>query len=439
MGANQLESADSRVGWAWDQKITTPYAAMLRDYHGQIELVIPYDSSDEALDRRYTGSLVRWGDDPKMNRFDYELPPQFWFMDARGFVSLNGIRSHSLEPLAGGPSIFKQCRVGIEYAVFGGEPGVDYSSVNGLTTRIEGLGRWFGQRSVTDNLRDRSRPREEISLTITSPRTQRLDAGLNLSIIAGADWRLPGEPGLTHLEEVGAIRTTVKRARPWTDHLDRHRAIHELLEISAWAPLGFERAQVMHHRDPERVLSGKRVGDRWASIKTYALPEVQGEAVRFGFLFTFQDIGATGVRRWLRLRDQFGRGIHALTFSIRNRGTSLDGLISDAGIGLEEIGYTIDVLRGGGARRGHHAHLLDIAMEVDELLPFDGGTWATDSASIYNDVKHADRRDPSARELHEMLIKNRLVFRVWLARRLGVSNSVIDRDMWRLKRGLPDH
>jgi hypothetical protein len=76
-------------------------------------------------------------------------------------------------------------------------------------------------------------------------------------------------------------------------------------------------------------------------------------------------------------------------------------------------------------------------MEVADLLPFDGGTWATDSTAIYNDAKHADRRDPAAAELHEMLVKNRLVFRVWLARQLGVSASVIDRGMWRLKRGLP--
>lgn len=127
-----------------------------------------------------------------------------------------------------------------------------------------------------------------------------------------------------------------------------------------------------------------------------------------------------------------------MTFSIRNGGTSLDGLISDAGIGLEEVGHRIDLLRGGGARRGHHAHLLDIASEVDHLLPFNGTEWATESTEIYNNVKHADRRDPTADELHEMLIKNRLVFRVWIARRIGVSDSVIDRGMWRLKRGLGD-
>jgi len=123
MNGNELDSGDSRVGWAWDAKVTTPYPAMLRDRGTQVELVIPYDPSDEILDRRYTGSLVRWGDDPEMNRFDYALPSQFWFMDVRGFVSLNGIRSHTIEPIAGGPTIFKQCRIGVDYAVFGGEPG----------------------------------------------------------------------------------------------------------------------------------------------------------------------------------------------------------------------------------------------------------------------------------------------------------------------------
>lgn len=63
MNGNELASADSRVGWAWDAKVTTPYVAMLRDREHQVELVIPYDPSDQVLNRRHTGSMVRWGDD----------------------------------------------------------------------------------------------------------------------------------------------------------------------------------------------------------------------------------------------------------------------------------------------------------------------------------------------------------------------------------------
>ena len=278
---------------------------MLCDLDHQIELVIPYDSSDKSsCERRYLGSMVHWGDDPDMTRFDYELPRQFWFMDARGFVSLNGIRSRTVEPTRGWP--YNLQPVSNRHRLRGVRRGTrrDYSTVNGLTTRIEGLGRWFGHRSIRNNLRSRPRSTREFSLTITPPQTERLDAGLNLSIVAGADWRLPGEPGLTHLEEIGSIRTTMQRGRPWAEHIERHRAVHKLLEISAWKSLGFHQANVMHRRDPERVLSGEKVGDRWAPVKTYSLTMPKNDG-RAEFLFTYQDIEAAGVRRWLRLRDEF--------------------------------------------------------------------------------------------------------------------------------------
>ncbi len=37
-----------------------------------------------------------------------------------------------------------------------------------------------------------------------------------------------------------------------------------------------------------------------------------------------------------------------------------------------------------------------------------------------------------------MLIKNRLVFRTWVARHLLVPDETIKKHMWRLKRGLAD-
>ncbi len=370
MTSNHLEAGDSRVGYAWDEKIQEPYPAMLENRNEQIDLVVPFQEDDDAHFRRYAGRSIMWGDDPQMERFDYQLPQQFWFMDAKGFVSLIGLRPRP--PSIGGPSIYSECRLRVDFAVFGGEPGVDYSRINGLTTRIEGLGQWYGHRSVTHNLYDRNRPSDAFELTVHKQRIQRIDHGLNLSIIAGADWQLPSEPGLSHLEEIGAVRTATQRRHSWTQHLDRHRAIHALLELSAWQPLAFQRVQAMHHRDPDQVPSGTVVGDRWAPVQTDSLPH-DGLGSRPEFMFTFEDIGGAGVRRWLRLRHRFSRGIHAMTFSIRHSGTSLDGLISDAGIGLEQIGHTTASERGHEGRRGHHAHLKDIAAEVDDLLPFRRG------------------------------------------------------------------
>jgi hypothetical protein len=48
---NELAPGQSRVGFAWNTKIREPYPAMLRDRDGHIELVIPFDSSIDELER----------------------------------------------------------------------------------------------------------------------------------------------------------------------------------------------------------------------------------------------------------------------------------------------------------------------------------------------------------------------------------------------------
>ena len=123
-----------------------------------------------------------------------------------------------------------------------------------------------------------------------------------------------------------------------------------------------------------------------------------------------------------------------MTFGVRHRDTSLDGLVSDAGIGLEEIGHRIAVERGQGRRRSHHLNLQDIADEVTRLLPFDGHEWASRSTEVYNDVKHADRGGAGVSSMQQSLRENRLVFRIWLARRLGVAERAIRERMWQLER-----
>jgi hypothetical protein len=139
------------------------------------------------------------------------------------------------------------------------------------------------------------------------------------------------------------------------------------------------------------------------------------------------------VRRWLEIRREFERGIGAMTFFIRHGKGSLDGMVSDAGIGLEEIGHR---LFADGKRRRHHELLTKIGAEVADLLPFDVSNWAAESTSVYNDVKHADRPEPDMDAMIESLGNDRIVFRTWLARRLGVSDEVVRKGEWLLKRSV---
>lgn len=224
MGGNELVPRQSRIGFAWDESVTEPYAAMLRDHEGRIELVIPYDSSNEILEHRYLGDWVKWRDDPDMTQYNYQPPHQFWFYDVHGFVTL--IRPQRAGGnLFGGPTVLSEVLLVVAYAVFAGSPGIDYSRVNGLVAQIEGLDHWLGVRSVTNSLDERrSAPAGEVVV----------GSWLNLSFRAGARWTMSGAVGTTNIEDYGLTHTEVTNARVWEDHLVRHLALHQLVEVAAW-------------------------------------------------------------------------------------------------------------------------------------------------------------------------------------------------------------
>lgn len=432
MSQNELPPGSCRIGYAWDADHPDLYPAMLRNHQGRLELTIPFPTDDVSLRRRYIGDQASWGDDPDLTRYNYDLPNQIWFYDTNGCASLVGLRR--ARGTYGGPTNLAQTTLEIAFAVFTGDAGVDYSKVNGLQAQIEGLDQWIGVRTVTNSLEELwAGEGKDITINIAAPTSLPVDRGLNLTLISGADWKLPAGPGATSITDKGLTQTNVSKARSWEEHLSRHRAVHQLLEISSWRPLGFRNIQTMHAQDPDRLLSGDAIGDRWAAVTTFRLPPVEAPGGTYWFLFAYKDVGARGVRRWLRLREQFSTALDAMTFSIR-RQTSLQGRISDAGIGLEAIGHIIRAQRGDTGRVGHHAQLAAIAAEIADLLPFNADEWASRSTQVYNDVKHADRPEAEPNEMLSSLKQNRMVFRLWVARRLGVSDDVLRAGKWLLDR-----
>lgn len=90
----------------------------------------------------------------------------------------------------------------VDYVVFTGEPGVDYSRVNGMSTEVEGLDQWLGVRNVATSLDGPMSPIGEVTVTIKEPTTDRVDRRLNLSLTSGAKWQryravLAGPPSRT--------------------------------------------------------------------------------------------------------------------------------------------------------------------------------------------------------------------------------------------------
>jgi hypothetical protein len=95
-------------------------------------------------------------------------------------------------------------------------------------------------------------------------------------------------------------------------------------------------------------------------------------------------------------------------------------------------GYGIAVDRDETPGRHLVTHLRRIAEQCNCDMGVDLDAWPKRFADAYNTVKHPDRPDQwDSLDLHNVLRESRLLFRTWVARRLGAKVVDLER-----KRGL---
>jgi hypothetical protein len=115
--------------------------------------------------------------------------------------------------------------------------------------------------------------------------------------------------------------------------------------------------------------------------------------------------------------------------SVGSPGVALETAVSDAGAALESIGYMIAVENGEAPGRNIRPHLRRITDQIKANIGFDVEEWVLQLADVYRCVKHADQTDPDILTLANTLRETRLVFRVWVATKLGVKQGIIERNL----------
>lgn len=148
-------------------------------------------------------------------------------------------------------------------------------------------------------------------------------------------------------------------------------------------------------------------------------------------MFSYDDIGDTGVRRWIRLRDHFQRSLRPLVGLTDQPNSYLEVKLVQSGIALEALGYQIAVDQGkvkqGKRLQQTYADAIRTILNDMVYVPLtDPGDWVTRSTDHYRGTKHADNQTPDAVEAANTMRENLLVARFWLAGRLGVKREVLE-------------
>ena len=396
--------------------------AMAFDTGEEIELTVNFDHGD-PIGRRFSGRSMSYGDDPDYRLHDYSMPRQAWFYDPHGVICLvepHG-RSHSFGTLQEG-------RLRFAYAVEVGDVGLRYERINAMQSRVEGLEEWIPISSIEHEYVHEDDSTLSSTFTVKRQAPVKISRVLNAQIRPAYSFMASSVPGQTTLADEMRVKTSATRARPWQEHLDVHRGVRDLLVVAGWQAYGTWDLSVSRQDDPERALAGNALGDRWARVSTYAMPKPTGNDQRNRFLFKFDDVGAPGIGRWLRLRRRHRRAISGMIHSVGMPGVALETAISEAGAALEHLGYGIAVERGEPPGRHLATHLRRVAEECRCDMGVDVDAWPERFADAYNTVKHPDRPDEwDTLDLHNILRESRLLFRTWVALRLGAGVVALER------------
>lgn len=431
MGEFNLEVGAPRLGWLVDGDDSTSLVpAVLEDTGSQILLRVAWtpDATTDYLQRWFHGTFIDWGDDSDRSKHRYAVPGVLWFHDVDGAATL--VNSRSIQSRTN--MHFGEGVAAVDYLVLG-TGGIDYRSVNGLRSEIAGLLDWFGQRSVSHTPAfDADIKLRSVAIELASPAPTTLSRTMNLSV--RPSFSTTREPsGDWRIHETAFLQTTVARLRPLRDHAALHGSVRDLLGVASWNPCGVDAQWVQRSNDPLRPISGKAISERWAPLRTYQILAGEPRTSRTRFMFQFEHIGLTGFRRWQRLRTTFSRGINPLMATLNDRHAGLEASLALSSIGLDGIGYQLALESGRSkaqADKETNRQRLQRVAEATPVLPaFDVEEWSRRASEANNGIKHANRDMPDVLTMANTLRENCLLFRLWVAGRIGVSGAAIQRAM----------
>jgi hypothetical protein len=239
------------------------------------------------------------------------LPDPLYFYDHQGMATLTRCRHvHRRYDLIGATEGLLTLR--FEMLVTGEfDSEIEPSEASGLRSRLAGLDVWAGLASHSERRETSSDGRvRAMEFRYQSVDPEKIAVGSNTMLMLAPTWA-GGSDGAarTVMEEWTWITTESKTPRDFAEHLTIHRRIRDLLMLSSGRRFDFTQQQMRHQALPDLTLSGAVIGEGWREV----LLAQDSESVLVlprgsdGFLLLYSDIGVKGLRRWLKIREAYGR------------------------------------------------------------------------------------------------------------------------------------
>ena len=429
MASNELIRGEPRLGWFLDGNPDTDHiAVMLRDTGAAIELTIPLMEmlgGDDPYGRWWSTGIL-FMDDPDRSKYSYKPPRVLMMRDDYGPVVLVGCRSSGYRS----SFVVGRGRIVANYAVLGGES-LGYEEVRGMRTEMPALAAWTRLSGMEVSVESDGENRaKSVQMTLTSPQPVALARRMNLTM--QPTWRTERPSGSFIATEGVKLETTVSKARSWDDHLQVHGALLDLVSIAAWRPFGYSVVEVPRADEKRGGGANPSAGASWLKVATHRLPKHEEWDKEPQFLFPYHEVAPRGVKRWLRLRSDYGRVVGPLLNILRSDEPWSHASLVQSGIALEVLGYLVDTIKNHGANLNNRSQMnfkvgLQVVLDDMETKPFsDTAGWIARASDAYMGAKHPDRAEPDSLDMLNALRENLLVLRFWIALQIGAKPKTLD-------------
>lgn len=319
-------------------------------------------------------------------------------------------------------------------AISSGARSVNYSSVHGMSSTVDGLATWTGRVPVTQGFTFDPVSQRLDELTIKAKNLDPLPLGgpLNLELTTSYTHSPQAKGGVYKISTALDVRTRSQEAVDWAVHAQEHRMIQDLMCLVYGRPCLSRIGAVMREDDQEIEPRDERRFWRDAYEPGFGRSArgVEGLTDDDKPLFYFDDTSPAKVTAWLTDYALWSRPTWIGVTPLFHADLPVESRLLQVAVALESLGAAI-AERDGNKAPTTFEGLLKLVCNSLGFVPervvgkLSTAEWCKEFNRAYKGVKHADNPLPNPLEAFHRAEEGLTLIRCWLGVELGVSSEVL--------------
>lgn len=386
------------------------------------------------------GALVTWPRSQSLidalNSTDSNYAPEpLIARTSKGWVTLNNgiFRGSSSSSLS-----HSELRFRYRHAIKAGRNGKDYSEINGLASKIDGLAEWAKMWPTETEIKFDDTQNKLIGVSVTAKNLppKHLPGELSPQLETYFLHKPAEYDEATSISGALVYRTHSESLTSWQDHETSHQMMADLMTLAYGRACRFT-IKSAWRKDDEVLHNGETVQrwkDAFAPSERREKSPTEVTPSTTPPLFHLKEVNSDKLGSWLSSRSPWRRALNIAVSTYFSNNLTSEMKYINVAIALEALGFSIGKERGTSNKQlktfnDQVSQIVKLVGEptaslITKSLPPE--QWTTEAGNAYNGLKHANRKATDWRVADEKAEEGLTLIRAWAAIELGVDAELVN-------------